>query len=181
MGVGQGRSRLDKLIFHVSNRAIHPDWMTTRAFSRVGQSDWSADIRIIEGGHVISFRHDDLVLTEVLAEHETSLPSEGILLRFAVKNDCPTKLRPWRNLEYFTSCEVEKVDDEVFRHLDQEYTLEGLKGDLFHRFASTNRLRPSPLSRVHFEPMSRGIAVHFYHTFPDEKAILRSQALFQCT
>ena len=180
MGVGQGRSRLDKLMFHISNRAIHPDWLTTRAFTRVCQSDWSADIRIIEGGHVISFRHDDLVLTEVLAGHETALPSEGILLRFTIKNDCPTKLRPWRNLEYHTTCEVERVDDEVFRHLDQEYTLEGRRGDLFHRFAGSNRLLPSAISRVHLEPMSSGIAAHFFHTFPGEKAILRSQALFQC-
>ncbi len=55
MGVGFGRSSVADLTFQVFNRSLHPEWFATREFRRVEQKRWSADVRIVEGGHAVIF------------------------------------------------------------------------------------------------------------------------------
>ena len=46
-----GRSRISDLSFQVFNRTLQSEWFSTRAFQRVGQRDWEADLAFIDGGH----------------------------------------------------------------------------------------------------------------------------------
>jgi hypothetical protein len=158
---------------------IHPDWLSTRVLRRIGQGAWEADVRIIDGGHMISFRVGSIRISEVLVGSELVLPEEGVLHRSAIQTEGSMSLCPGGRVEYQNCSEVERVDHEVFRHLDQEMTLEGLRGDLFFQFAPRHRLTPTPISRIHLEPLKRGLAVQAFHTFPDESAIVRTQSLFE--
>ena len=47
MGVGSGRARVADLAFQVFNRALHPEWFSTKVYRRIPQTKWEADIRII--------------------------------------------------------------------------------------------------------------------------------------
>lgn len=179
MGVGHGRSRVTDLAFQVSSRVIHPDWLATRVFRRIGQGVWEADVRIIDGGHAVSFRFGSVRISEVLAGSKMLLPAEGILNRTAIQTECAMNFRPGEEVEYQNCCEVERVDREVFHHLDQEMTLAGSRGDLFFQFAPRHRLMPVPISRIHLEPLKRGLSVQTFHTFPEENAIVRTQSLFE--
>ncbi len=179
MGVGHGRTRVTDLVFQVSSRVIHPDWLTTRVHRRIGKGDWEADIRIIEGGHAISFRAGSVRVVEILIGPEALLPEEGILNRCAIQNERTVSHRLGGEVEYQSCSEVERVDREIYRHLNQEMMLVGAREDLFYQFASSNRFAPGPISRIHLEPMQRGLAVHTFHTFPDEQAIVRIQSLFE--
>ena len=58
-------------------------------------------------------------------------------------------------------------------------TLDASRGRLFHRFAPLNRMAPAPISHIHFESRTRGLSVHAFHSFPDERAIVRTQSLFE--
>jgi hypothetical protein len=158
---------------------IHPDWLTTRVHRRVGQGSWEADIRIIDGGHVIGFRSGSARVSEILINSETVLPEEGILSRSPIQNERTVQFRPGGIVEYQSCCEVERLENEVFHHLEQEMTLEGSRGDLFYRFPSMNRLAPVPITRIHLESMLSGLMVHTFHTFPEENAIVRTQSLFE--
>ena len=70
---------------------------------------------------------------------------------------------------------------EVFRHLCEEMIADASRQSLIHRFGSSNRLAPRPLSHVRIEPRVRGLSVQSFHTFPDESAIVRSQSLYELT
>ncbi|MBX6311363.1 MAG: DUF2617 family protein [Isosphaeraceae bacterium] len=179
MGVSSGRSRVADLAFQVFGRALHPDWFRVLAHRRVTQTGWEADIRIIEGGHAIIWASGPIRLTEVLTGPETPLPEPGLLFHSAVRNERSVALTPHARIEYQTCFEVERIDPEVFAHLSDELTLDATKGALFHRFAPTNRMAPAPLSRVHAEARARGLSVQAFHTFPDERAIVRTQSLFE--
>ena len=61
-----------------------------------------------------------------------------------------------------------RVNLEIFRRLCEELTLDVGQGGLFHRFQSTNRLNPPPLSRIQIEARRRGLSIQTFHTFPDE-------------
>lgn len=179
MGVSFGRSRVADLAFQVFGRAVHPDWFAVRRHQRLTQEAWEADIRIIEGGHAITFRSGPVRVTEILAGPETVLPELGLLFHSPVRRERSTTLHPSGVLNYQTCFEVERVDPEVFAHLCDELTLDATRGRLFHRFSPLNRMAPAPLSQIHFEPRTRGLSVQSFHTFPDERAIVRTQSLFE--
>ena len=179
MGVSSGRSRVADLTFHVLGRSIHPDWFAVRAYKRVTRTGWEADVRIVEGGHAISWASGAIRLTEVLVGPETLLPEVGLLFHSHVKHERSTRLAPDSRVDYQTCFEAERLDAEVFAHVSQEIMLDASSGDLFHRFASTNRLTPSPISRIHIESRNRGLSIQAFHTFPEERAIVRVQSLFE--
>ena len=179
MGVSSGRARVADLAFQVFNRALHPDWFSTRVYRRIPQEKWEADIRIIEGGHAVIFGTGPIRLTEVLAGPETTLPEPGLLFHSAIRAERSASLHPGGIVEYQTCFEVERVDPEVFRHLCEEMIADSSRHCLVHRFGSTNRLAPQPLSHVHIDSRVKGLSVQSFHTFPDECAIVRAQSLFE--
>jgi hypothetical protein len=179
MGVSFGRSRVADMAYQVFTRAIHPDWIAVRQHHRVGQDGWEADIRIIEGGHAVSFRAGQVRVTEVLAGPETHLPDLGLLFHSPIRRERSTTLRPGGELDYQACLDVERVDPEVFAHLSEEMALDASRGRLFHRFAPANRMAPAPISHIHIEARVRGLSIHAFHTFPDERAIVRTQSLFE--
>ncbi|WP_165221345.1 DUF2617 family protein [Aquisphaera insulae] len=177
MGIGSGRAPVAELAFQVFGRALHPDWFATRAHRRVSLPRWEADVRIIEGGHAVIFRHDRARLTEILAGPETSLPEPGRLYRSPIRSERTASLHPDGSIEYQSCFEVEHLHPDVFRHLSEELTVSLPKGDLVHHLRSRNRLLPAPISQVHIEPRAAGLTVLAIHTFPDENAIVRSSSL----
>jgi hypothetical protein len=179
MGVSFGRSRVADLTFQVFARAIHPDWFAARNHRRVTQDGWEADVRIIEEGHAITFRSGTVRLTEVLAGPETHLPEPGLLFHSPVRHERSMTLEPSGLMVYQTCFEVERVDHEVFAHLCDEMTLDASRGRLFHRFAPVNRMAPAPITHLHIESRVKGLTVHTFHTFPEERAIVRTQSLFE--
>lgn len=179
MGVSHGRSRIADLAFQVFGRAVHPDWFAVREHGRVGLDGWEADLRVIEGGHAITFRCGAGRLTEVLAGPETLLPESGLLFHSTIRHERTASLCPGGAIEYQTCFEVERVDPEVFAHLSDEMTLDASRGRLFHRFAPVNRMAPAPVTHLRYEARVRGLTVHTFHSFPGEHAILRTQSLFE--
>ncbi len=118
-------------------------------------------------------------MTEVLAGPETVLPESGLLFHSPIRHERTSTLRPSPRIEYQTCFEVERVDPEIFAHLSEEMTLDASRGRLYHRFAPVNRMAPAPLSHIHFEARQTGLTVHAFHSFPEERAIVRTQSLFE--
>jgi hypothetical protein len=179
MGVSSSRARVADLAFQVFNRALHPDWFSTRVYRRIPQERWEADVRIIEGGHAVIFGTGSIRLTEVLAGPETTLPEPGLVFHSGIRSERSTSLHPGGVVEYLTCFEVERVEPEVFRHLCEEMIADSSRHRLLHRFGSSNRLAPPPLSHVCIEARVKGLSVQSFHTFPDEHAIVRSQSLYE--
>jgi Protein of unknown function DUF2617 len=179
MGVGFGQSRIADLAFQVFSRALHPDWFSTREFRRVEQRGWTADMRIIAGGHAVVFGSGPVRLSEILSSPDTSLPELGRLFHSHLKHERSALLRPSGSIEYQSCIEVERLDKEVFRHLCEEIERDASRQRLFHRFGSSNRLAPPPISQLHIIARARDLTVHAFHTFPDECAIVRTQSLFE--
>ncbi len=173
------RPRVADLSFRVFGRPIHPDWFAVRSHRRIAVDDWVADIRIVEGGHAIVWRSGGVRLTEALAGPSTELPEDGLLFRSPVRRERDAALRPGGGTEYRACLEVERVDAEVFAHLCDEMALDASRDRLFHRADGPSRMAPPSISHVKFESRARGLLVHAFHSFPEERAIVRTQSLFE--
>jgi hypothetical protein len=179
MGVGFGRAKVADVAFQVFNRSLHPDWFATRQFRRVEQAAWAADLRIIEGGHCVGFRCGSIRITEILSGPETILPEHGLLYRSFLHRERSTLLRPGGTIEYQSCFEVESVDSEIFSHLCEEIAVAASGHFLLHRFHSSNRLAPQPISHIQITARIRDLSIQSFHAFPDECAIVRTQSLFE--
>jgi hypothetical protein len=179
MGVSSGQSHAAHMAFMVYQRALHPEWLTTRSFRRVNQAGWEADLRLIDKGHAIMFCCGSVRLAEVLTNVDTVLPEPGLVYQSDIRRERSTRLSQGGVVEYQSCVEVERVDPEIFRYLCEEVTLDVSRNRIFHRFPSTNRMAPAPLAQIHFDVRGRGLSVQTLHTFPDECAILRTQSLFE--
>jgi hypothetical protein len=171
--------RVSDVRFQVFARSIHPEWFTVRAHRRVVQDLWEVDIRIVAGGHAVEWRSEGFRMTETLAGPDAALPEPGLLFHSDLRHERSARLQPGGGLDYQTVFEVERCDAEVFDHLCSEAALDSSKHRLFHAFASSNRLAPSALSLIHFEPRARGLSIHTFHSFPTERAIVRTHSLFE--
>lgn len=179
MGVSSGRSRAADLSIHVFGRAISPEWFAVRGHRRVSLAGWEADVRIVEGGHVIVWGTGKSRISEVVAGPEIELPEPGRLFHATAKRERSVRLAPDGRIEYQTCIEAERLDAEVFGHLSEELTLDATPGDLVVRFRPANRMAPASISRIHAEARGRGLSIHAFHTFPDERAVVRVQSLFE--
>jgi hypothetical protein len=179
MSSGLGQSRVADLTFQVFGRCLHPDWFASRMHRRVGLGGWMADIRIIDGGHAILWRSGEVRLAEILAGPSTLLPEPGPLFHSPIRRERAAVLRPGVGIEYQTCFEVERIDPEVFDHLCDEMTLDTHRDRLYHRFSDTNRMAQSAISHLAFESRAKGLLVHAFHSFPAERAIVRTQSLFE--
>jgi hypothetical protein len=173
------RPRVSDLSFQVFARSLHPDWFAVKMHRRVVHDGWEADIRIVDGGHAIHWRSEGAWLTESLAGPETPLPEPGLLFHSHLRHERTTSLRPGQGLEYQTSFEVERCDREVFDHLSNEAMLDTSRHALFFSFATTNRMALPAVSLIHFESRTKGLSIHTFHSFPAERAVVRTHSLFE--
>lgn len=179
MGVGSQRTRVNDLVFQVFDRAIHPEWLPERAHRRVTRAGWEADLRILDGGHAVTWAYGAHRLTEILGPADLALPDLVALFRSHVRYERTARLQPAPGIEYQTSVEAERVEPEVFMHLYAELTLDARRGGISFRESPANRLLTPRLTHVTFDAGPRGLAVQAVHTFPDERAIVRVQSLFE--
>jgi len=179
MGVSFGRSSVADLAFRVYNRPLHPEWYSTCVFRRFESRGWRADVRIIEGGHVAIFRAGSICLSEVLCGPETGLPETGLLFHSHVKHERSAAFEPGDAIEYHTCFDVEQVDPEVFHNLCEEAACDSVPEGLFHSFRATSRLSPPPISHIHIDSSSRSLSIQVFHSFPEERAIVRTQSRYE--
>lgn len=179
MGVRSGRTRVNDLEVLVFGRTIHPDWHGCLQHRRFQRESWEADIRIIDGGHAITWAAGPSRITELLIRVDAAMPDAGLLFQSPLSEERTTRLQPHAGIEYQACLETERLDAHLFRHLSEELILDGSRGGLFHRQRLHSRWEPAPISRIHVEARARGLSIHGFHTFPDECAIVRTQSLFE--
>lgn len=179
MGVESGHTRVGELLFRVYQRALHPDWFATRAHRRLAHKKWTADVRIVDGGHAITWSAGESRVSEVLSASDTALPDLGQLFRSPVRHERSTSLAPGGGIQYQVCFEAERVDRLVFSHVCDELVLDASDHCLIHRARASNRMAPQPLSYIWLDATTRRLSVFCVHTFPDELALVRTQSLFE--
>lgn len=179
MDVSSGHARVADLAFQVYKRPLHPEWFTIRGHRRFTQAGWDVDVRIIEGGHAIFWSCGPARVAEILNGSEGQLPCGGLLFASPIRQERSTKLRPATSVEYQACFSAERLDAQVFAYLCEEIRLDARREGLLHHFKPTSRLNPSPLSRVDIEPSASRLVIQTFHTFPDERVIVRTQSLFE--
>ena len=173
------RPKVGELVFQLYGRSLHPELFEIRATRTIDRGGYAAMISITTAGHVVTWRKDGLILTELAASQKQPLPQRRRLISHRIAGERSDRLECRGGACYQTCFQLETVDQEVFWTFQEELAGEGRKRGLLHRFESGGRLTLGALSWINVETRPRGLIVQAFHTFPDDLAIVKSQSLFE--
>lgn len=168
-----------QLAFRLFDRALHPELFDRYAEAVLTATDFSVVMRICDGGHLLQFRHEKQILTEVLGPTDQELPTRGRCFGFRLRGNRDASHALPGAVRYQCSTQIEQLDPEVFLEIHSELSRDANRAFLSYEFPGGHRLAPSPLSVVQGEIGARSLLVHAFHTFPESGSVLRTQSLFE--
>ena len=173
------RPKVAELVFQLYGRVLHPELFEIHASRTIERGGYSASIAITSAGHLLCWKKDGLLLTEVATSANQPLPQKRRLLSFRLQGERSDRMECRGGACYQVCFQLETVAPEVFWTFQQELCVSGIKDGLFHRFESGGRMALGAVSWIHLETRSKSLLVQAFHTFPEDLAIVKSQTLFE--
>lgn len=173
------RPKVAELVFQLYGRPLHPELFQTHARRIVQRGDYLATVEITSAGHVVTWRHQGLTLTEVATAAQHPLPQRRRLLSYKLRGERNDRLECRGGIRYQVNFQLEPVAPEVFWTFQQELAHDGERQGMLYRFGSSGRMDLGALSYINVETRNRSMLVQAFHTFPDDYAIVKSQSLFE--
>jgi len=178
-GVLTVRPKVAELVFQLYGRALHPELFEVCSTTAVRREQYDVKIDITGTGHVVTWRHAGLTLTEVATSALHPLPERRRLMNYRLKGERRDRVECRGGVSYEVDFQLERVDPEIFWTLQEELTRDGEHQGLLQRFDSSGRIALGAVSYIHVEARSRTFQVRAFHTFPDDYAIVKSHSVFR--
>jgi hypothetical protein len=173
------RPRVTELVFQLYGRPLHPELFEIHQSRTIKRGDYEAKVEITSAGHVVTWRHGGLTLTEVAASAQHPLPERRRLVSYRLKGQRKDRVECRGGASYQVNFQLEPVEPEVFWFFQEELANDGQRQGMLHRFDSSGRMALGALSYINVESRSRRLMVQAFHTFPDDHAIVKIQSMFQ--
>ena len=173
------RPNVAEMVFQLYGRALHPELFAVHATRTIDRGGYAATVSITTAGHLVTWRHGTLTLSEVAAGASQPLPQKRRLLSHRLCGERSDRLECRGGAAYQMCFQLEMVSPEVFWTFQGELAAGGRKAGLLHQFGGEGRLALGALSWINVETRATGLFVQAFHTFPDDLAIVKTQSLFE--
>jgi len=178
------RPKIAELVFQLYGRPLHPELFEVYRTRTVKRGDYQARISITSAGHVVTWQHQGLTLTEVATSAHLPLPEKRRLFSCRLKGERHDQVKCRGGARYEMAFQLEQVGPSVFwsyqHELFSDADLEGRDDqNLLFRFDSSGRMALGALSYINIESRARTLTVQAFHTFPDDHAIVKTQSRFE--
>jgi hypothetical protein len=97
----------------------------------------------------------------------------------ALKGECAERLECRGGVTYEVEFSLEPVDQEAFLVYQRELQLASQREGMFHSFDASVRFGLGAMSYINLQSRDRTLKVQAFHTFPDDRAIVKSQSVFR--
>ena len=172
------RPKVAELVFQLYRRPLHPELFHIHHSRCVERGDYDAKIYITGAGHVVTWRHAGLTLTEVATAAHHPLPKSRRLFSHRLKGQRNEQVECRGGAGYQVSFQLEAAEPEIFWSFQEELANDAHRDGLLHRFDSGGRIALGALSYINIETRSQKLFVQAFHTFPEDYAIVKSQSIF---
>lgn len=174
------RPKIADLVFQLYGRSLHPELFEVQRERKIERTAYTVTLKITSMGHAICWQQPEgLILTEVATSALHDLPIKRRLMSHRMRGEHEDRIECAGGLVYETSLSLEPVDAATIRSYQQELQLAGEKHSLLYQFESGGRVGLGALSYIHFESRAKALRIQAFHTFPDDRVILKSQSLFR--
>jgi hypothetical protein len=173
------RPKLAELVFQVYGRPLHPELFSAFASKGIERPKYTAKIDITGAGHIITWRHQGLTLTEVATSATDPLPQKRRLMSHPLTGTQRDRIECNGGVSYEVDFSLDTVEATAFYDFQKQLTGVQSENSLVHAFDSSGRCGLGAVSYIHVESRERSLAIKAFHTFPDDYAIVRSQSVFR--
>jgi hypothetical protein len=172
------RPKVAELAFQVFGRSLHPELFVTFQSREMGRGDYRVKIDLTSAGHVLTWMHQGVILTEVAASAHHPLPQKRRLISHRLHGKRSDHIEYRSQVRYSYDFELDTVSPDVFWMLQEKLTVEPGNYDLIQRFDSSGRIALGALSFIHLDVRNKTFCMQAMHTFPDDHAIVRTNCSF---
>ena len=203
------RPKIAELVLQMYGRALHPELFEVYGTKRIVRgrvardthgtapdpeaSGYEAIIQVTSAGHVVTWRHAGMTLTEVAASSHQPLPQKRRLMSHRLEGEQSDRIECRGGVTYEVGFALDTVTPEAFQALQREIDLMNLQGGdadgesgdiasgLLHRFDASTRVGHGlgAVSYVNVQSRDRSLRVRAMHTFPDDHAIVKTESVFR--
>ena len=173
------RPAVEGLMYRLFDRPIHPELYERVATRVVECGGFRVAAHITPTGHVLEWSHGTERIAEVVAAQDQFLPRRGQRLAHRFGGSRGGRCELQAGLRYQVSTHLEILDAEAFEDVHRELKREGERKGLVAHFAADHRIGFSPLGIIIVEALNRCLSISAFHTFPDERAVVRMQSLLE--
>lgn len=172
------RPKIADMGLHLFSRSVHPELMEACVDREVNRDGYVLRVQITTSGHLVSFRQDRLLMTEVCSGIRQALPSTGRLISRPIETERLVECELFGRIHWESRFQLEVVDPRVFlliqEQLDKQADFEGL----VHRFASSGRIPLGGVSYINIQTFERHVLLKAFHTFPDTCSVVKCESKF---
>jgi hypothetical protein len=178
------RPLVKELVFQAYTRPLHPELFTIRARDRVHKLGHDVTVQLTATGHVVIWHAKGRFLTEVLTANDIILPGNRLFDYRVQPGSAPIYREiPARSKQpgftYQACFQSETLEWSDFRRLHEEIESDGRKRGLLVRLPCKRRKTYPPLGHIVLEGHPGCVLIHAFHTFPDERTVVKSQSLIE--
>ena len=173
------RPKVAELIFNVYGKPLHPELFEVASTRLVERGDYKARLDITSSGHVVTWRCQGLVFTEVCASAHQVLPELRRLISYKLSGERHDQFTTKCGVAYRMSFQLEPVEPEVFWTFQHELSRDNSAQGLLHKFDSSGRVAMGAVSYIHAESRDNTLLLRAIHTFPDDYAVVKTQSIIE--
>ncbi len=114
-------------------RTLHPELFRIHATEQVSRRAYEADIWLVDGGHVVSFRTGKNTLTEVIRMNHEPLTDRGLLQSIPCRGEKYHETTAGPNIRYMISTQEELLTQTLYDATKHEIATYAAKRELMTR------------------------------------------------
>lgn len=174
------RPKVTEMNFHLFAKSVHPELVEVCGTRTVERDNYQLQLNITTDGHLITFRHDDLIFCEVAAAASHSLPENSRLVSHVATGSTDNGPSLYEEIiGYKSNVSMDSVDPKIFVTIQQQLDKRVETDGLVHRFESNGRLSFGAISYMHAQSFINHVRVRAFHTFPETCAVLKTDSVFR--
>lgn len=174
------KQRVASLRYYLYDRPLHPELFDIYRSDHLVAKHYECRLWVTGCTHVISFRHDDQWLVEVIADEDAELPTRGRLFESPFRGEKEYEHAPPGGGRYMMNFQVETMSDRVYAKTHHDLARQGAHRGLFVPFPTWMKRPPlTPFSYLDHDTKARHLHVFAYHAFPDDLTLIKVQSIFE--
>lgn len=173
------RPKIAELVFRLYGRSLHPELFVIHQTRTIVRGGYQATVSITSAGHVVQWRYQGLTLTEVATAAHHPLPQRRRLMAHRLQGSRSDELQCRGGISYEMNFSLEPADSKKFLTYQKELTLQATRQGMLHQFDAGGRLGMGALSYISIQSRDKTFRVQAFHTFPEDRAMLKIQSWYR--
>ena len=167
------------LMLMLYDRPLHPELFRTRRSDTAERRAYSAQIHLVDGGHIVEFDAGESHLTEVVVAGPENMPERGLLESQLCRGERSHEAHPHPNIRYMLSTQEEQLPPTLYEATRQEILEYAQKRELVWVEVHESEARGGTLSALDIERRANELLVQSFHLFDDTLSVIKTQGIIE--